>query len=59
MGSDQTSWVSSGSMKHERILRGQYVDPSENPNGYCPNHRTGVTLPDDFAIPVSPLQYID
>jgi hypothetical protein len=46
-------------MKHERILRGQYVDPSENPNGYCPNHRTGVTLPDDFAIPVSPLQYID
>jgi hypothetical protein len=20
----------------------------ENPNGYCPNHATGVTLPADF-----------
>ena len=29
------------------------------PNGYCPNHATGVKLPDDFAIPVTPLQYVD
>jgi peptide-methionine (S)-S-oxide reductase len=27
------------------------------PNGYCPNHATGVTLPDDFVV--TPLQYVD
>jgi hypothetical protein len=26
------------------------------PNGYCPNHATGVTLPDMKAMP---LQYVD
>jgi peptide-methionine (S)-S-oxide reductase len=35
----------------------QYLD--KNPRGYCPNHSTGVTLPADFAIPVTPLQYVD
>ena len=35
----------------------QYLD--KNPGGYCPNHSTGVKLPDDFAIPVTPLQYAD
>ena len=25
------------------------------PNGYCPNHATGVKLPDDFVV--TPLQY--
>ena len=29
----------------------------EDPFGYCPNHRTGVTLPADFAV--TPLQYVD
>ena len=33
----------------------QYLD--KVPNGYCPNHSTGVTLPLDFVVP--PLQYID
>ena len=33
----------------------QYLD--KNPNGYCPNHATGVTLPEGFAV--SPLQYAD
>ena len=33
------------------------VDLSENPNGYCPLHATGVTLPDDFAV--TPLQYVE
>jgi peptide-methionine (S)-S-oxide reductase len=28
-----------------------------NPNGYCPNHSTGVTLPADFAA--TPLRYIE
>jgi hypothetical protein len=30
---------------------------AENPNGYCPNHSTGVRLPDDFVV--TPLQYVD
>jgi peptide-methionine (S)-S-oxide reductase len=33
----------------------QYLD--KNPNGYCPNHQTGVKLPDDFVV--TPLQYVD
>jgi len=35
----------------------QYLD--KNPNGYCPNHSTGVRLPDNFAVPATELQYID
>jgi len=35
----------------------QYLD--KNPGGYCPDHRTGVKVPDDFAVPVTPLQYVD
>jgi len=27
------------------------------PNGYCPNHATGVRLPADFAV--TPLEYVD
>jgi hypothetical protein len=27
------------------------------PWGYCPNHRTGVKLPDDFVV--TPLQYVE
>jgi len=30
---------------------------AEVPNGYCPNHSTGVKLPFDFEV--KPLQYID
>jgi peptide-methionine (S)-S-oxide reductase len=33
----------------------QYLDT--NPRGYCPNHSTGVKLPDDFVV--TPLQYVD
>jgi peptide-methionine (S)-S-oxide reductase len=33
----------------------QYLD--KNPSGYCPNHATGVRLPDDFVV--TPLQYVD
>ena len=32
----------------------QYLD--KNPRGYCPNHATGVKLPDDFVV--TPLQYV-
>ena len=33
----------------------QYLD--KVPNGYCPNHSTGVTLPADLKV--TPLQYVD
>ncbi|HEY7941554.1 MAG TPA: peptide-methionine (S)-S-oxide reductase MsrA [Candidatus Limnocylindrales bacterium] len=33
----------------------QYL--AKEPNGYCPNHATGVKLPDDFKV--TPLQYVD
>jgi peptide-methionine (S)-S-oxide reductase len=33
----------------------QYLD--KIPNGYCPNHATGVKLPDGFAV--TPLEYVD
>ena len=33
----------------------QYLD--KVPNGYCPNHSTGVTLPEGVAV--TPLQYVD
>jgi peptide-methionine (S)-S-oxide reductase len=32
----------------------QYL--AKNPGGYCPNHSTGVKLPDDFVV--TPLQYV-
>ena len=33
----------------------QYL--AKNVNGYCPNHETGVKLPDDFVV--TPLRYVD
>jgi peptide-methionine (S)-S-oxide reductase len=33
----------------------QYL--AKNPGGYCPDHRTGVTLPDGSVV--TPLQYVD
>jgi len=33
----------------------QYLD--KVPNGYCPNHATGVALPEGFAV--TPLQYAE
>jgi hypothetical protein len=39
----------------ERRAFGQYL--VQVPNGYCPNHATGVKLPADFKV--TPLQYVD
>ena len=33
----------------------QYLD--KNPHGYCPNHQTGISLPEGFAV--TPLQYAE
>jgi hypothetical protein len=35
----------------------QYTYLFENPGGYCPNHATGVKLPEDLMV--TPLQYVD
>jgi peptide-methionine (S)-S-oxide reductase len=37
----------------------QYLDKVPSGSGYCPDHRTGVKLPEDFAISVAPLEYVD
>jgi len=39
------------------ILTGKYPVTSKVPNGYCPNHLTGVTLPADFKV--TPFRYVD
>jgi peptide-methionine (S)-S-oxide reductase len=35
----------------------QYLARNTGPGAYCPDHRTGVKLPDDFVV--KPLQYVD
>jgi hypothetical protein len=40
-----------------RSTERQYPAGSRIPNGYCPNHATGVRLPDGFVV--TPLQYVD
>ena len=35
----------------------QYLD--KVPNGYCPNHATGVQLPEGWMANVKPLEYVD
>ena len=44
-----------GEFYHAEGYHQQYLD--KNPGGYCPNHATGVKLPDDFVV--TPLQYAD
>jgi peptide-methionine (S)-S-oxide reductase len=35
----------------------QYLAKNRGSGAYCPDHRTGVKLPDDFVV--TPLQYVD
>ena len=35
----------------------QYLDKKSDGSGICPNHSTGVKLPDDFVV--TPLRYVD
>ena len=35
----------------------QYLD--KVPNGYCPNHSTGVRLPEGWSLDVKPLEYVE
>ncbi|HET9435391.1 MAG TPA: hypothetical protein VFO50_00905, partial [Candidatus Limnocylindrales bacterium] len=33
-----------------------YLSKNRGPGAYCPDHRTGVKLPDDFVV--TPLRYV-
>ena len=50
-----TEIAPSGPFYYAEDYHQQYLD--KNPRGYCPNHSTGVKLPDDFVV--TPLQYVD
>jgi peptide-methionine (S)-S-oxide reductase len=53
-GTITTEIVDAGLFYYAEDYHQQYLD--KNPNGYCPDHRTGVTFPD---VVVTPLQYVD
>jgi len=50
-----TEIVDAGPFYYAEAYHQQYL--AKNPHGYCPNHSTGVKLPDDFVT--TPLQYVD
>ena len=54
-GAITTEIVPLGAFYYAEDYHQQYLD--KNPGGYCPNHSTGVKLPDDFVV--TPLQYVD
>jgi peptide-methionine (S)-S-oxide reductase len=54
-GEISTEVADAGPFYYAEDYHQQYL--AKVPNGYCPNHRTGVTLPADFAV--TPLQYVD
>ena len=54
-GEITTEIAPAGEFYYAEDYHQQYLD--KNPWGYCPNHSTGVALPDDFAV--TPLQYVD
>jgi peptide-methionine (S)-S-oxide reductase len=54
-GSITTEIAPAGEFYYAEAYHQQYL--AKNPGGYCPNHATGVKLPDDFVV--TPLQYVD
>ena len=54
-GTVTTEIAPAGPFYYAEDYHQQYLD--KNPRGYCPNHSTGVKLPDDFVV--TPLQYVD
>ena len=54
-GTITTDIVDLGHFYYAEAYHQQYLQ--KNPFGYCPNHRTGVTLPTDFEV--TPLQYVE
>jgi peptide-methionine (S)-S-oxide reductase len=54
-GAITTEIAPAGPFYYAEDYHQQYLE--KNPRGYCPNHATGVKLPDDFVV--TPLQYVD
>jgi peptide-methionine (S)-S-oxide reductase len=54
-GTIATEIAPAGPFYYAEDYHQQYL--AKNPRGYCPNHSTGVRLPDDFVV--TPLQYVD
>jgi peptide-methionine (S)-S-oxide reductase len=54
-GTITTEIAPAGPFYYAEDYHQQYLE--KNPRGYCPDHRTGVKLPDDFVV--TPLQYVD
>jgi peptide-methionine (S)-S-oxide reductase len=54
-GAITTEIAPTGMFYYAEDYHQQYLD--KNPRGYCPNHATGVKLPDVFVV--TPLQYVD
>jgi peptide-methionine (S)-S-oxide reductase len=54
-GTITTEIVDAGPFYFAEDYHQQYL--AANPGGYCPNHATGVKLPDDVVV--TPLQYVD
>jgi len=54
-GQIKTEIVDAGPFYFAEDYHQQYL--AKNPGGYCPNHATGVKLPDDFVV--TPVQYVE
>jgi peptide-methionine (S)-S-oxide reductase len=54
-GEISTQIADGGPFYYAEDYHQQYLD--KVPNGYCPNHSTGVRLPDDFVV--TALHYLD
>jgi peptide-methionine (S)-S-oxide reductase len=54
-GEVTTEIADAGPFYYAEDYHQQYLE--KVPNGYCPNHSTGVKLPDDFKV--TPLEYVD
>jgi peptide-methionine (S)-S-oxide reductase len=52
-----TEIVPAGPFYYAEDYHQQYLDKNRGPGAYCPNHSTGVKMPDDFVV--TPLQYVD
>ena len=56
-GEITTSIEPAGPFYYAENYHQQYLEKNTGPGAYCPDHRTGVKLPDDFVV--TPLQYVD
>jgi peptide-methionine (S)-S-oxide reductase len=56
-GAIQTEIVDAPEFYFAEDYHQQYLARNPGPGAYCPDHSTGVKLPDDFVV--TPLQYVD